>query len=126
MKNIQIAGIKRSTIERLLNYIVVIVMIITFVVCIICTFFGFLFKVNNSPQPEKGLRNLEYIYLGSSNQSDVLEGAKIFVSFFAIFSTLIPLSIIIIMEICKGVQVALLGFDKLMQIDKNDKFRIFT
>lgn len=46
MKNIQIGSLKMSNIEIKLNKIVIYVMIITFLVCIICTFSGYMFRVS--------------------------------------------------------------------------------
>lgn len=45
MKNIKIGSNKLSSIERKLNKIVILVMIITFAVCFVCTVFGIIFKV---------------------------------------------------------------------------------
>lgn len=83
-------------------------------------------KQKNSPNKDKLNISLEYIYLNSVNSSDYLEFFKIFTSFFAIFSTLIPISIMIMLEVAKGIQVGLLSLDKLMKNDKNDKFKVLS
>lgn len=117
MKNIKIDNIKRSSIETKLNFIVIIIMILTFILCLISTIFGVIFENNH----------VDHIYIFNQiTENNFLRKIKIFVSFFAIFTTLIPLSIVITMEIIKGIQITKLGFDKDMYVKENEKFRVLS
>lgn len=120
MKNIQNGSIKLSCIDYLLNRIVIYIIILAFLICIVCTTFGVLYYTNNS-------KSKSYIfYQNSTDNILALEIFKTFASFFTIFNTLIPISVMITLEVVKGIQVVVMQSDPLLKQQKDEKAKILS
>lgn len=120
MKNIQNGSIKLSCIDYLLNRIVIYIIILAFLICIVCTTFGVLYYTNNN-------KSKKYIfYQNSTDNILALEIFKTFASFFTIFNTLIPISVMITLEVVKGIQVVVMQSDPLLKQQKDEKAKILS
>ena len=101
---------KLSSIEKILNQIVIIIFVFFFVLCLISTILGVIFLST---------------YYDNQNSSAVY-GLKIFGSFFILMNTLIPISIIITMEIVKGFQAFKIEFDSQLKNKDEDKVKVLS
>jgi magnesium-transporting ATPase (P-type) len=120
MKNIQNGSIKLSCIDFLLNKIIVYIIIMAFLICIICTTFGVLYYTENQ-------KTKSYIfYQNSSDNKVALEVFKTFASFFTIFNTLIPISVMITLEVVKGIQVVVMQSDPLLKEQPDEKAKMLS
>ncbi len=128
MKNIQTFSLKNSSIEKTLNKVIIVVIIIVFSICIACTVFGMIFLSANVPKYELDQRRSEYIYYAKSeNFSYTLEFFALFGAFFIIFNNIIPISLTITFEIAKFIQVWFISKDtKMFDEEKDEKFKILS
>lgn len=97
-------------------------------ICVICTVLGYLFWEKNRPDPNNiSEKNSEYIFYNPNHNSQIIiEILKTFGSFFTIFNTLIPISVMITIEITKICQVFVMDQDKKMQEKFGEKYKIFS
>jgi magnesium-transporting ATPase (P-type) len=128
MKNIQGGSVKMSSIDTQLNKIVVYIILVTFLVCIICTILGIIFWQRNRPS-DKSI-NMDYVFYQSSNTTtsseDTSEIFKTFGSFFTIFNTLIPISLMITMQVVKGMQIIVMEKDPHLREKPDEKSKILS
>lgn len=89
-----------------------------------CTALGYLFWSNNKPIP--GNIRSEYLFYSLLENQGVSEGFKIFGSFFTIFNTLIPISVMITMEVVKGFQVFMMDSDEKLKEKFGEKSKILS
>ena len=97
---------KLSNIDKLLNFIVLYLVIISLILAIIMAVIG-IHKTSTH-------RNTMYYALYKTEDSGdrVLEGVRTSLSFFNIFASLIPISIMIVLEVVKTLQTVLLSFEE--------------
>ncbi len=128
MKNIQTFSHKSSSIEKTLNKVIIVVIIIVFSICVGLTMFGMIFLSANVPNYEMGQLKSEYIYYAqNSSYNFTLEFFSLFGAFFIIFNNVIPISLTITFEIAKIIQVGIISKDsKLYDISKNENFKILS
>ena len=69
-----------------------------------------------------------YLYYFSANGQDSpnIEGLVSFSSFFIIFNTLIPISIMVTMEVVKGIQVFYINNDKKLFLEPDEKIYVLS
>ena len=130
MKNIKHGSLKFSSIEKKLNKIVIYLSLIVLTLCIICTIFGAFWRNANIPNYELNHPNAEYVlYYNPNKDSDVsndtLEIIRIFASYFIMFNTLIPISLMITYQIIKALQILLIENDPLLS-EGEDKIKALT
>ncbi len=105
-----------SSIDRILNIIVIYILLIVLFLCIITTVFGAFFRKSNLPIYGTGNLDdlqMDYVfYYNSDSGNGVLEIIRIFVGFFTTFNTLIPISLMITNEVLKSLQIFVMDRDK--------------
>lgn len=127
MKNIQTSSIKSSSIEDIINTIIIGVMIFVFVLCIVCTIIGMVFLNKNIPSYKDGDLNAEYIYFNHDDDfSYVLEFFRLFAAFFILFNNIIPISMAITFTIAKVIQIIIIEFDKELKKDPGDHLKVLS
>ena len=117
MMNIKKGYQKLSNIDKLLNFIVLYLVIISLVLAIIMAVIG-IHKTSTN-------RNkMNYALYKTEDSGDrVLEGVRTSLSFFNIFASLIPISIMIVLEVVKTLQTVLLSFEEGYAVgDEKSKF----
>ena len=117
MMNINKGYQKLSNIDKLLNFIVLYLVIISLILAIIMAVIG-IHKTST-------YRNTMYYALYKTEDSGdrVLEGVRTSLSFFNIFASLIPISIMIVLEVVKTLQTVLLSFEEGYAVgDEKSKF----
>jgi magnesium-transporting ATPase (P-type) len=89
---------------------------------------GFLFWFKYKPDYADGILNMEYIFYSRTSKDDsvILEICRIFTAYFTIFNTLIPISIMITMEVVKGIQVIMLDKEPGLRDRPDDKLKILS
>lgn len=122
MQNINNSSYKKSSIERSVNIIVVLVIVITFIICIAGGLIGH-FK-------EMALKANGHFYLFTSSlikkENYVVIGFKYLGTFFAIFNNIIPICLMIALEAVKGLQVIFTSFDTKLYDGPNDQLKILS
>ena len=127
MKNIQTSSIKSSSIEDIINNIIIGVMIFVFVLCIVCTIIGMVFLKRNIPSYKDGNLNAEYIYYNHDDDFPyVLEFFRLFAAFFILFNNIIPISMAITFTIAKVIQIIIIEFDKELKKDPGDHLKVLS
>ena len=127
MKNIQTSSIKSSSIEDIINTIIIGVMIFVFVLCIVCAVIGMCFLNENVPSYKKNELNADYIYYTDDDDFPyVLEFFRLFAAFFILFNNIIPISMAITFTIAKVIQIIIIEFDKELQKDKGDNLKVLS
>jgi magnesium-transporting ATPase (P-type) len=121
-------NVKLSHIDKLLNKIIIYIILLAAVTTIVCTILGFVFWFKGKPNYADDQPNMEYIFYTNSKANDnlVLEVFKIFTAFFTIFNTLIPISIMITLEVVKGLQVVIMDKEPGLRDSPEDKLKILS
>ena len=106
MLNSQSSRNKLSNVETLLNYMLIVLFIIQVVICIIAT-------ILYVRDPSQNIKGDHYLHKKkfASRSTDI---SMNFLNFFITYSSLIPISLIISMEIVKLLQSYFIDFDKFM------------
>lgn len=94
-----------SQIETKVNYILLIILVIQLVLCLICAIIYSVFRRRNR-------ENMTYINWGDYNTA--LDSFFIFLSYFVLLNTMIPISLIVSIEIVKFCQKIFIEEDKLL------------
>ncbi len=107
-----------------MNSIIIYVIIITLIICIVCTILGYFFWDTNRPIPTD--IRAEYLFYTLIENQGINEGFKIFGSFFTIFNTLIPISVMITLEVVKGLQIVVMDMDEKLKEKVDEKSKILN
>ena len=129
LQNIKRSQVKISDIDRKINKMMILLVILVAMLTITITMIGFAFKLVSSPDYAKGDLNSEYIYYSSSinNEDDVtLEILKLFASYYYIFNTIVPISLLINFDSIKATQVVMFLMDREMKKAKNEQFKVLN
>jgi magnesium-transporting ATPase (P-type) len=109
MQNIGHSSLKMSTIDKKLNYIILIIFIACIIINIISSILGVHFRNKNLPNYKKGEIKAEYLlYYRTEETKTSLEIIRIMTNNFLIYTTFIPISIIISNAFCKIIQTVYL------------------
>ena len=117
-----------SSIEKELNTIVIYVILIAIIICALCTILGFMFWFKGKPNYDEDQLRMDYLfYIQDGSEPDhALELIKIFTAFYTIFNTIIPISIMITLEVVKGLQVAMIDKDRDLCLLPDEKLKILS
>ena len=128
MQNIGHSSLKMSSIDKKLNYIILIIFIACIIINIISSILGVHFRKKNLPNYKKGEMKAEYLlYYRTEETKTSLEIIRIVTNNFLIYTTFIPISIIISNAFCKIIQTVYLQlFTPEYKLDKDDKIRCFS
>ena len=129
MQNIGHSSLKMSSIDKKLNYIILIIFFICLIINIISSVVGSVLRDSLMPDYDKGDINAEYVfyYRDKKTRKDYLEIIRIASNNFLIYSTFIPISIIISNAFCKVFQtIYLQQFSPEYKEDKDDKIKCFS
>ena len=110
MMNIKKGIEKNSSLDILLNKIVIIFIIIDVLSSILLGLVGI--KKTNDNTPRRGELKMDYVYHGSTLSHKVLEGVRTIVGFLYIFGALIPISLVISLEVVKSLQTVILFLEE--------------
>ena len=129
MQNIGHSSLKMSTIDKKLNYIILVIFIICIIINIISSTVGISFRNSYIPDYEKGELKADYLfyYRNKELRKNYLEIIRIVTNNFLIYNTFIPISIIISNAFCKIFQtIYLQQFSPEYRQDKDDKIQCFS
>ena len=128
MQNIGHSSLKMSSIDKKLNYIILIIFIACIIINIITSVLGVHFRNKNLPDYNTGEMKGEYLfYYRAEEKQTSLEIIRIVTNNFLIYTTFIPISIIISNAFCKIVQTVYLQlFTPEYKLDKDDKIKCFS
>ena len=129
MQNIGHSSLKMSSIDKKLNYIILVIFIICIIINIISSICGISFRNSNMPNYEKGEIKADYLFYFRNKESkkNYLEIIRIIVNNFLIYNTFIPISIIISNTFCKILQtIYLQQFSPEYRQNKDDKIKCFS
>lgn len=127
MRNIQSSSVKSSSIEDIINNIIIGVIIFVFVLCILCTILGIIFVTNNVPEYDKKELNYDYIlYTDDGDYNYALEFFKIFGAFFILFNNIIPISMSITFTLAKVIQILIIEHDDELKKDKDEHLKVLS
>ena len=129
MQNIGHSSMKMSNIDKKLNYIILIIFIICIIINIISSFLGASFRSSNLPNYEKNELKANYLFYFRNKvlRKNYLEILKIIVNYFIIYTTFIPISIIISNAVSKILQtIYLQQFTPEYKLDKGDQIKCFS
>ena len=110
MMNIKKGIEKNSSLDILLNKIVIIFIIIDVLSSILLGLVGI--KKTNDNTPRRGELKMDYVYHCSTLSHKVLEGVRTIVGFLYIFGALIPISLVISLEVVKSLQTVILSLEE--------------
>lgn len=83
--------------------------------------------MDNRPNPDNPSEiHAEYLFYSKVANQGVNEGFKIFGSFFTIFNTLIPISVMITLEVVKGLQIFIMDQDTKLREKFGEKSKILS
>ncbi|KAI8908590.1 hypothetical protein EDD86DRAFT_191661 [Gorgonomyces haynaldii] len=128
IKNLKQAKQKTSTVEHALNKLVIAAFVFNMVVLaasVIVEYFSFL-EAYNAEQVLK-LTNVDYAYnwyLGAVRTSSSIEVLATFLSFFALYTYIIPISLFVTIEMVRLGQATQMAMDPKMAYRKEDKEEI--
>ena len=123
MMNIKKGAQKKSSLDILLNKIVIIFIVIAVFSAILLGSIGIQKTNDNTPNVDKGKLKMDYVYYRSSSNHKVLEGVRTIVGFLNIFGALIPISIMISLEVVKTLQTVILSMEEGYAVnDEKKKF----
>ena len=106
MMNIKKGSQKLSNIDKMLNIIVLYLVIIALVLAIVMAVIG----INRT---SKNRNAMDYaLYKNDDSGDRVLDGVRTSLAFFNIFASLIPISIMIVLEVVKVLQTVVLSFEE--------------
>ena len=127
MLNINHASLKVSDIDRILNYIVLLLIGICIITIIIATCIGVYYRNKGLPDYEKNDPKESYIYYyrKGTSKKNTLETIRIAAGHFHTYSV-IPISIMIINAIIKVFQTAFLEFSPQYREDEGDQMKCFS
>lgn len=111
--NSQISSSKITVVEKRLNILLVSIFICQIVICVIMS-------VLSIQEEIKLFRNVSYLSWGNHHPSS-RHFIRSFMMFFIDFSSIIPISLIVSMEIVKLAQSYFIDFDKLMYCKSKDQ-----
>jgi len=116
MKNGGEPKFKRSKVEKSMNTIVYYVLIVQLLMCLLLAINAGLFASSHLPDYENGTKKAEYIYYEDGEKTDqpFTVGALTFCTFFLLLNTMIPISLIITLELVKGLQSYFIECDEEM------------
>ena len=127
MRNIQSSSVKSSSIEDIINNIIIGVIIFVFVLCITCAIIGIVFVKKHEPEYEKGKLKYDYIFYTDDGDFDyVLEFFRIFGAFFILFNNIIPISMSITFTLAKVIQIIMIEFDHELKKDPGDQLKVLS
>ena len=129
MQNIGHSSLKMSSIDKKLNYIILIIFIICIIINIISSVRGIISRDANMPNYDSGDINAEYLfyYRDKETRKNYLEIIRIVTNNFLIYNTFIPISIIISNAFCKILQtIYVQQFTPEYTKDKDDKIKCFS
>ena len=129
MQNIGHSSLKMSSIDKKLNYIILIIFIICLIINIVSSVLGIFIRDSLMPDYEKGDINAEYLFFFRDKETkrNYLEIIRIVANNFLIYNTFIPVSIIISNAFCKVFQtIYLQQFTPEYKEDKDDKIKCFS
>ena len=112
MENIKKGKQKLSSLDKLLNTIVLIFLVFAVIITVLFTSIGIAKMTNNLPKPEEGILGMDYVYYKQDTGNKVLDGIRTFFGFFNIFASLIPISIMIALEVVKSLQTLILSMEE--------------
>ena len=102
MKNSKEPRIKYSTVERLMNMMLIFILIVQSILCIICAILRGIFYTNNIEDNP---------FLNYTEHSYGVEGLISYFTYILLLNTMIPISLIITLEIVKLIQGAFISVD---------------
>jgi len=128
MQNIGHFSLKMSSIDKKLNYIILIIFIACIIINIISSILGVHFRNRNLPDYKRGKIKAEYLlYYRKEEKQTALEIIRIVTNNFLIYTTFIPISIIISNAFCKIIQTVYLQlFTPEYKLDKDDKITCYS
>ena len=129
MQNIGHSSLKMSSIDKKLNYIILIIFIICIIINIISSVLGIAFRNTYMPDYDTGDINAEYLfyYRDKGTRKNYLEIIRIVTNNFLIYNTFIPISIIISNAFCKIFQtIYVQQFTPEYVENKDDKIKCFS
>lgn len=111
MMNIKKGAQKTSSLDRLLNFIVLIFIGVALLTSAIISAIGIDKMSKGIPDKKRNKLNMDYVYYKTESSDRVLDGVRTFAGFFNIFASLIPISLMIALEVVKSLQTLLLSFE---------------
>ena len=129
MKNINHGSMKFSQMDVKLNYIVIAILIIRFIIIIIFMMNGIFFRKGKLPNYNTNELNHEYLfqYNYEEGKKNAIEYIKIFTGHFILTGTFIPISTVIMMAVMKVFQSIIIEFyEPSLRKEKNDQVKCYT
>ena len=135
MKNITKHKVKSATIDKWVDNIVIIILIIRFIYIIVFMLIGMMMRYKYLPSYDDSDKNkviYDYIfyykhYEGSKDQQNFLENVKYFTAHFICSEKLLPTSVVLLSAISKVIQSLFLEFlEKPLRQKENEKMKCLT
>ena len=135
MKNIVKQSVKSANIDKLIDNIVFIILILRFIYIIIFMLIGMFNRYRHLPEydeSDKGRIIYDYLYYyrhsnGKKNKKNDFENIKYFTAHFICSNTLLPTSVILLSAISKIIQSLFLEFlEKPLRQKDNEKMKCFS
>ena len=135
MKNITKHKVKSATIDKWVDNIVIIILIIRFIYIIVFMLIGMMMRYKYLPSYDDSDKNkviYDYIfyykhYNGSKDQQNFLESVKYFTAHFICSEKLLPTSVVLLSAISKVIQSLFLEFlEKPLRQKENEKMKCLT
>ena len=112
MRNSESSSMKHTKVERMMNYMIILIFIFQFLCCFIIAIGCGVWTSNNA---------VNYSYFIENRYTPSVEGILAFFTTFALTTSMIPISLIISLEFVKVSQSAWINADKDMYCAKNDR-----
>ena len=129
MKNIENYSPKMSQIDKVINKMMIALISVVLLVTLVISACGYIYRLLSVPDYGLELLNSEYVYFDPNKKVEeqmTIEITKLFVSYYYIFNTIVPISLIINFESNKFIQVSLISKDKELMKDEGDNFKIMN
>ena len=127
MKNFIKVKSKYAYLDKLVDHISLVIIIVRIVYVLIFMMIGILIKNKYKPDYENGKVGYDYIYYYNENTKTYLENIKYFTSHFILSQTLLPTSVAVLLALTKVVQSLFLEFlERGLRMKPNQKIKCFS
>ena len=127
LQNINHSSIKLSYIEKTINKIIICILLFRIILTIIIMICQILFRNKYTPDYEKNELKYDYIFVYFGDKNYGFGNIQAFTFSFILTGSLVPISVIIMMQVMKGFLIVLIeNFDKNYVEDKGDKIKCYS
>ena len=132
MMNIIKVKVKFAYLDKLVDSIIIIIIILRFIFVIIFSELGIYFKKKFSPNYEGNKIEYDYLFYyrhfnGEKKQNNHLENLKYYTSYIIVTQSLLPTSVVLLLAITKIIQSLFIEYlDISLREDKNEKMKCYS